>query len=165
MANSKRDELVAWLKDAHAMERATVDNLENLLKTVDEYPDLRLRLQSHLDASRRQRDDLERELQRLGADTSALKDWAMKLGGKAQPFLSWFTSDSVPKNCLAAYAYENFEIASYRSLMGAAEELGMAELAALCTRAIAEEQQMADFLIQSIPAITRRYLETCQSAA
>ena len=29
-----------------------------------------------------------------------------------EPLLSKFTSDDLPKNCLAAFAYENFEIAS-----------------------------------------------------
>jgi ferritin-like metal-binding protein YciE len=84
----------------------------------------------------------------------------MKLGGKGQPVLSWLTSDSVPKNCLAAYAYEHFEIASYRSLMAAAQDLGMLELAAMCERSIAVEQGMADFLFRQIPEITRRYLQT-----
>lgn len=90
----------------------------------------------------------------------ALKDLAMKLGGQLEPIMSKLTSDAMPKNCLATYAYENFEIASYRSLMGAAEELGMEELRVMCERFIAEEREMADFLYENIPAITRQYLAT-----
>jgi ferritin-like metal-binding protein YciE len=158
MADKRRDDVLAWLRDAHAMEAATVDNLEKLIGTVDDYPALQAQLRSHLTASRRQREEIERQLERLGEDTSKLKDWVMKAGGNVQPVLSWFTPDTVPKNCLAAYAYEKFEIASYRSLMGAADELGLSELRQMCERFIAEEKQFADFLFEQLPAITRQYL-------
>ena len=160
MADKKQEDLLNWLRDAHAMEAATVSNLDKLVEATDEYPKLQQKLREHLSASTRQRDEIERQLQRLGADTSKLKDWAMKIGGNLEPLLSWFTPDSIPKNCLAAFAYENFEIASYRSLMGAARELQQPELEQMCERAIADEQTMADFLYQELPAITRQYLRT-----
>jgi ferritin-like metal-binding protein YciE len=160
MASTKRDDVMAWLRGAHAMEAAHVDNLQRLIGFADEHPQLKTQLQSHLEISKRQRDEIEHELKRLGTDTSTLKDWAMKLAAWMEPFASRLTRDSMPKNCLAAHAYEAFEIASYRSMLGAAEELGMAELRSMCERFIREEQEMASFLFEHLPEITRQYLRS-----
>ncbi len=59
MANTKKDDLISWLRDAHAMEAAHVDNLERLIGLSDEYPQLKTQLQSHLEVSKRQRDDIQ----------------------------------------------------------------------------------------------------------
>lgn len=158
MSDTKRDDLITWLRDAHAMEAATIDNLQRLIEAADDYPQLRMQAQRHREASIRQRDEIERELGRLGSDPSTIKDMAMKLPGNMEPLLSMFTPDSMPKNCIAGHAWEHFEIASYRSMLGAAEELGMTELRAMCERFIAEEKEMADFFHQHLPEITRQYL-------
>ena len=158
MATSKKDDVITWLRDAHAMEAANIDNLERLIGLTNDYPQLKSKLQQHLEVSKRQREEVERQLQRLGSDTSTLKDWAMRIAGRIEPYVSVLTPDSVPKNCIAALAYENFEIASYRSMLGAAEELGMAELRTMCERFIREEQEMAQFLFDHLPDITRQYL-------
>ena len=158
MANTKQNDVVAWLRDAHAMEAAHVDNLERLIGLANDYPQLKAQLQRHLEVSKRQREEIQRQLEHLGSDTSTQKDWAMKLPGLVEPVLSMFTPDSMPKNCLAAHGYEAFEIASYRSMLGAAEELGMTELRAMCERFIREEQEMATFIFDHLPEITRQYL-------
>lgn len=158
MANSKRDDVMSWLRDAHAMEAAHVDNIERLIGFSDAYPVLKAQLQKHLAKSKEQRKAVEHLLERLGSDRSVLKDWAMKFAGQVEPFVSKLTRDSMPKNCLLAYAYEAFEIASYRALLGAAEELGIPELREMCERCIAEEQEMASFLFDHLPEVTRQYL-------
>ncbi len=158
MATTKKDDLITWLRDAHAMEAAHVDNIERLVGLTDDYPQLKAQLQRHLDVTKRQREEIQRQLEHLGSDTSTLKDWGMRLPGMVQPLLSMFTPDSMPKNCLAAQGYEAFEIASYRSMLGAAEELGMTELRAMCERFISEEQEMATFIFDHLPEITRQYL-------
>ena len=160
MANKKQDDVLSWLRDAHAMEAGTIVNLERLIGLSDEYPQLKTQLQNHLAVSKRQRDEIQRELESLGSDTSVLKDWAMKLAGQAEPLVSRLVRDSMPKNCLAAHAYEAFEVASYRSLLGAAEELGMPELRTMCERFVVEEQEMANFLFEHLPEITRQYLRS-----
>jgi ferritin-like metal-binding protein YciE len=155
----RKDDLLAWLRDAHAMEAATADNLERLIGRADPYPPLKRALDGHLQVTRRQRDAIGRELERLESDTSALKDMAMKFAGRVQPFLAGLSSDEMPKHCIAAYGWQSFQIASYRSMLGAAEELGMAELRQLCERFIKEEQTLADFLFENLPEITRQYLQ------
>jgi ferritin-like metal-binding protein YciE len=158
MARDKKDDVISWLRDAHAMEAATVRNLEQLIGRAEEYPSLKAQLQKHLQISRRQVTDVEGQLKTLGSDTSTLKDLAMRFTGWIEPFLGALAPDELPKQCIAAHGWENFEIASYRSLQGAAEELGMQDLKALCERAIREEQEMSQYLFENLPEITRQYL-------
>jgi len=159
MARDRKSDLVAWLRDAHAMEMATIDNLERLIRRTDEYPQLKAQLQRHLDISRRQAGEVKAQLEHLGADTSTLKDWTMRLTGRIEPMLAAFARDELPKNCIAAHAWEAFEIAAYSSMLGAAEELRMPELLNMCERFIQEEREMANFLADHLPAITRQYLQ------
>ena len=115
-------------------------------------------MQRHLEVSHRQKDEVEQQLKALGSDTSTLKDMAMRLAGRLEPLLSGVTSDDMPKHCIAAHSWEQFEIGAYRSMLGAAEELGMSELQQMCERFIREEQEMANVFFEQLPAITRQYL-------
>jgi ferritin-like metal-binding protein YciE len=155
---TRMDQLIAWLRDAHAMEAATTDNLERLIARADQYPLLKTQMQRHLEVSRRQKDEIEQQLKALGSDTSTLKDMAMRLAGRLEPLLSGVTADDMSKHCIAAHSWEQFEIAAYRSMLGAAEELGMGELQHMCERFIGEEQEMANVFFEQLPAITRQYL-------
>jgi ferritin-like metal-binding protein YciE len=159
MAVSKQDVVIAWLRDAHAMETATTDNLERLIGRAGEYPQLKSQLQRHLEVSRRQVQEVEQQLKSLGSDSSTLKDMAMRFTGRLEPLLSGITSDDMPKHCIAAYSWEQFEIASYRAMLGAADELGKTDLEQMCELFIREEQEMANFLFENLPAITRQYLQ------
>lgn len=47
--HGQRRILQAWLRDAHAMERATVDNLDRQLRRLRDYPELHGKLLEHLD--------------------------------------------------------------------------------------------------------------------
>ena len=158
-ASERMKEVTTWLRDAHAMEAATTDNLERLIGRANDDPALKSQLQRHLEVSRRQKEEIEQQLKTLGFDTSTLKDLAMRLTGRIEPLLSGITPDDMPKHCIAAHSWEQFEIGSYRSMLGAAEELGLGDLRQMCERFIREEQEMANFLFEHLPAITRRYLQ------
>jgi len=82
MATSRKDDLIAWLRDAHAMEAATTDSLERLIPRADKYPQLKTQMQHHREVSRRQAAKLEDQLKALGSDTSTLKDMAILLAGR-----------------------------------------------------------------------------------
>jgi ferritin-like metal-binding protein YciE len=63
-------------------------------------------------------------------------------------------SDALVKNCLAEYATEHFEIASYTSLMQAAEQMNDPQTAHVCREIIQEEQAMAHWLENNIPQVS-----------
>jgi ferritin-like metal-binding protein YciE len=159
MAQGKKDELIAWLRDAHAMETATVDNLERLIGRARDYPRLSSAMERHLEESRQQEQALKAQLQALGSDTSALKEAATRLIGRLEPLLSGATGDDMPKHLIAAHAWEQFEIASYQSMLGAARALGLGDLALLCERFMREEQAMAQVFFDELPAVTQDYLQ------
>jgi hypothetical protein len=46
MANTRKDDVISWLRDAHAMEAATIRNLEGLIGRSDGYPQLKGQLQN-----------------------------------------------------------------------------------------------------------------------
>jgi ferritin-like metal-binding protein YciE len=67
--------------------------------------------------------------------------------------------DELMKNALMDYAAEHLEIASYRALIAAAEELGHRDIAVICRSILAEEEAMAEWLAEQVPVITRLMLE------
>lgn len=70
-----------------------------------------------------------------------------------------FAPDEILKNSFANFAFENFEIASYKSLITVGETGGFANAIPLLQRTLDEEVAMARFCDESLPAITRKYLE------
>jgi ferritin-like metal-binding protein YciE len=155
---ARRETLLAWLRDAHAMERATIDNLQRQVERTDEYPQLQAKLEEHLDQSRDQLRRVEDCLHRLGTDPSMVKDAATRLTGYVETWLAGMAPDEIVKNCMATYAFEHFEVASYRALAAAAQECGELDVMRVCEEILDEEQAMADWLHQYLPEITREYL-------
>lgn len=155
----KRETLLAWLRDAHAMERATIDNLQRQIDRVGDYPQLEAKLKEHLGQSRDQLRRVEDCLHRLGADPSTVKDVTTRLTGIAQTWLAGIASDEIVKNCMATYAFENFEVAAYRALATAARDSGEYDVERVCEEILEEERAMADWLRQHLPEITRQYLQ------
>ena len=66
--------LVAWLRDAHAMERATVDTLDHLAERLTRrYPELAARFRQHWQESLSQVERIETCLKELGSDSFDLR--------------------------------------------------------------------------------------------
>ena len=161
----KRETLRDWLRDAHAMEKGTIDNIERLVERLKAFPVLADRYRTHLQESRQQLQRLETGLKELGSDASFLKDAGMKLAGIAQVYVTGPAPDEPVKHCLAAYGYEQFEIASYLSLIAAAEACGLPGIAQACRQSLEEERAMARVIEESIPEVTRAYLQDARAAA
>jgi ferritin-like metal-binding protein YciE len=62
------------------------------------------------------------------------------------------------KNVLASFAFEQFEIISYKALIETARLDGDADIIAVCRQNLAEEEQMADWIDHHMPDIIRKYL-------
>jgi len=74
-----REELADWLRDAHAMEMQAEAMLKGQAARLENYPQLKARIEQHITETQRQARDVEQCLKSMGEDTSALKD----TGGKA----------------------------------------------------------------------------------
>lgn len=152
-------QLISWLNDAHSMERSLVNVLEKHCKDAAEFPDLRARTEQHLNETRRHVEKVEECLRQLGEKPSMSKGVMGTVMGKVQGVATGMFRDEMIKNALGDYAAEHLEIASYRSLIAAAEELGLPDVARICSEILREEEAMAGWLEDHIPEITRLTLQ------
>lgn len=157
MTKSKQT-LIAWLRDAHAMERASVDSLDRMADRLARFPELAAGLREHWRRSITQAQRIEGCLRGLGTDTSTFKDLAGRFFGIAQAFAVEVAPDEVVKDCCAAYSWRHFEIACYLSLGAAAAALEEMEITRMCEEHVHEERAMAAWLEQQIPQVTLTYL-------
>ena len=157
MTNGKRV-LVDWLRDAHAMERTSVDNLDRLADRFSRHPDLAGRFREHWRDSVSQVVALEACLKKLGSDTSTFRDLASRFVGIAQAYAGAISLDEPVKDCLAAYASMHLEIATYVSLRAAAEELAEPEVVQMCEQHLERVRAMTGWLEQQITEVTLDFL-------
>src|SRR5690606_25559107 len=80
----QRKQLIAWLRDAHAMELSLVKVLENHAKDASDFPEVRERDLQHLDETRRHAELVEQCLEILGDHPSSAKGVMGKAMGKVQ---------------------------------------------------------------------------------
>jgi len=147
-----------WLRDAHAMEKQAESMLESMASRIDNYPDVRARIEQHITETKQQITVLEEILDRNDISRSMLKDSMSKMMAFGQSVGGMVTSDEIVKGSISGYVFEQFEIACYTSLLAAAKKAGdMASVPAI-ESILAEEQRMAEWLIQHIPDTTEQFL-------
>jgi ferritin-like metal-binding protein YciE len=152
------ENLMAWLRNAHAMEEQAVTMLTALAGRTGDYPDVKARIEQHLRETRGQAEALEGCIKRRGGDTSTLKDMAGKVIAFGQGMSGMFVEDEIVKGAMASYTFEHMEASAYRVLIAAAEAAGDMQTKAVCERILQEELSMASDLERHLPDLTRRYL-------
>jgi ferritin-like metal-binding protein YciE len=153
-----RETLIEWLRDAHAMEHQAIETLERQAERIEHYPELKAKVQNHLEESRWQAEQVKKCLERLGSDSSTIKKGVGKFMGNMSALTNSAAGDEIVKNGIADYAFEHFEIASYRSLVAAADELGQEKVKRVCQEILKQEEHMADWLEDHLPEVTQQYL-------
>lgn len=153
------ENLMAWLRDAHAMETQAVQMLEGQAQRLENYPELRAKAQEHMEQSRLQAEMLEHCIERRGGSVSGFKEAAAGFMGNMQALSGLFITDEVMKGSIASYTFEHFEIANYRSLIAAAEQVGDQQTRDTCEEILRQEEAMASWLEQHLPEVTRQYLQ------
>lgn len=148
-----------WLRDAHAMEKQAEKMLEAQADRLDNYPDLKEKIEQHLVETRSQSEKLETCAAELGTDLSTVKDVGGKLTAFGQAMGGMLASDEVVKGSIVSYAFENFEIASYKALIQAAERASKPAIAHTCESILREEEAMAKWLSDHLDETTRKYLD------
>ncbi len=156
--SKQKDLLLSWLSDAHAMELALIPILENHARDVKDHPEMRARIERHVEETRRHADIVKQCAQRLGKDVSSAKNLMGKVFGAVQGPATGAFSDEVVKNCIMDFATENFEIGCYRALITASEDTGNQDIASACRSILLEEEEMARWLAQQLPVAVRTIL-------
>lgn len=146
---------VAWLNDAHAMEKSIVEALERQVDLAKDHPMVQQGIQQHLEATKRHAEIVEGCLDSLGEKPSGMKDTMASLGGKVQGMMPGGAKDDLLKAAMQDYSTEHMEIASYQALILAANELGHSEIATKLQGVLEDEQAMARWLEESMPTLVR----------
>jgi ferritin-like metal-binding protein YciE len=158
MTEDARSVFVTGLRNAHALETEAEQIIKRQLERLDDYPKLAARLRDHLAETERQKQRLDQILGSMSETTSTLKEGAMSLMGNMAAMAHMPAGDEVLKNTFADLAFENYEIASYKSLITMAQACGAPEAQPLLQQSLQEEQGMARWIDENVEEITRQYM-------
>ena len=158
-----QERLNQWLRDAHAMELQAQQMMEGMARRIERYPELKARLDQHIDETRRQAESVKQCLDRRENGTSGMKNLAGRAMGLAQAISGAFAGDEIVKGSMAGYTFEHMEIAAYKILIATAEEAGDPETKRVCEGILHEEEAMAEWLENNLDGIALRFLELEQS--
>lgn len=153
-----QENLLDWLRDAHAMEQQAESMLKAQSERLEHYPDLKARIDQHIQETLGQQKLIDGCLARLGGSSSTLKDMTGKLMAFGQAVGGSLMSDEVIKGAMAGYVFENVEIATYTTLIAAAKAAGDQETLAACEQILPQEQAMAEWLLAHMPQVTEAFL-------
>ena len=161
--DAARETYVTGLRNQHAVEEQAISLLQRQVERLESYPEMEARMRQHIDESTQQAHRLEELLTEFGTSRSGLKDTMMSMAGNMAAMTHAMTSDEVMKNTFANYAFEHFEIASYKSLLDLAEMTGHQNAIAPLRQSLSEEEAMAQWIDAHLSATTRKYVSRLQA--
>ena len=154
-----RSLFLAGLRDAHAVEHQALALMDRQINHLANYPEVEQRLRSHRAETEQQIKRLDEILEGLGESASTFKDTALSIAGNLAALAHTLAPDEILKNSFANFAFENFEIASYKALITIAEADGLAGAIPLLRATLDEEIAMAQFCDEILPAVTMKFLQ------
>ena len=163
MATPRNDVLqsvfITGLKNVHGVEHQALALIDRQLNHLTNYPEVADKLRKHRVETEQQIVRVEEILDGFGESRSLLKDAALTLSGNLAAIAHVFAPDEILKNSFANFAFENFEAASYNSLIALADAGGFGKATPLLRTSLSEEQAMAAWLDEDNAALTLQYVE------
>lgn len=160
-----RSLFVTGLRDAHALENQALSMMNRQIERIEQYPEVAARLRAHVEETNGQIGRLEKILSSLDESHSSIKDMGASFMGNMAALGHTVAGDEILKNSFASFAFENFEAASYKSLITMAEAGGFNESVPLLQQSLREEQSMAQWLDEHLPEVTTRYMQLYATGA
>ena len=161
--NSSSDEtreiFIAGLRNAHAMEKQALSIMRPQLSRIENYPEVAERLEQHIAETEGQIGRLDQLLEGLDDSSSTIKDAALSAAGAMAALGHTVAGDEIIKNSLANFAFENYEIAAYNSLIALAEAGMFDQAIDLLQQNLSEEEAMAEWLSQNLRTVTLRFAQ------
>ena len=165
MSNTARDIFITGLRNAHAMEIQARELMERQSERLDEYPDVKTKVQMHLQETNEQLRRLEQCLDACGESSSSLKDTTQSAVANLMAMGHAMAGDEILKNTFANNAFEHFEIAAYNSLLALCGAAGANEARAPLEACLKEEERMAEWIDANVEKVTMAYLQHEQRQA
>jgi ferritin-like metal-binding protein YciE len=157
LTTTSHDLFITGLKNAHAMENQALSIMKPQASRIESYPDVEARIKQHISETEGQIARLEKLLDGLDEDKSSLKDLALSVAGTFAAVGHTVAADEILKNSMANFAFENFEIAAYKSLIALAQASGHQDAVADLELNLQEELAMAEWLDQNIGPVTLKF--------
>ncbi|KTT73770.1 ferritin-like domain-containing protein [Sphingomonas endophytica] len=155
--DSLRELFITGLRNAHAVEKQALSIMTPQIARIEHYPEVAERLREHVDETNGQIERLDELLAAFDTSGSALKDAALSMTGGMAAMTHSLAGDEIIKNSFANFAFEHFEIASYKSLLVLAEDGGFGQAMTPLRQTLDEEVAMARWIDEALPTVTRRY--------
>lgn len=152
------DILIKWLNNAYSMELSMVKTLEAHAKDADELPEVKEMIEKHIETTKEQAEKVKNEIERLGGDTSSIKAGMSEMFGSMSGLASDMTDDKIVKNAIAEHAAEHFEMATYMSIIHAAEMCGEDETADVAREIMEQETTTGKKVEENINMIVEYYI-------
>ena len=156
---SVRAIFITGVKNAHALEKEARQIMQRQIERVANYAEMERMLKKHLDETNQHEERIDQILNDLGEDRSILKDWATQIMGNMAAVAHVPMADEILKNTFANNAFENFEVAAYKSLITMAEAAGESRFVPALRQNLEEDHRMAQWIADNVETITRKYLE------
>jgi ferritin-like metal-binding protein YciE len=153
-----RSIFVTALRNTHALETEALQIMNRQVERLDRYPEMEQRLRQHIRETEGQQRRIEEALHALGEDRSLLKEAVMSFVGNLAALAHIPAGDEILKNTFANHAFENYEIAAYKSLIAITGAAGESRFVPGFEQSLREEEAMARFISENVDAITRKHL-------
>jgi ferritin-like metal-binding protein YciE len=152
-----RSIFITGLKNAHAMENQALSIMKPQVSRIENYPDVAQKLEQHIRETEDQIARLDEILGGLSESPSAMKDWALSMGGSMAAISHSMAGDEIVKNAFANFAFENYEIAAYKSLLTIAELGGFPAAMSGLKANLDEEVAMAQWIDHNLRSLTMKF--------
>lgn len=157
MQESTQSLYVTGLVNARALETQAIELLSRQVERLENYPEMEAALRQHIKESEAQRERLDEILGSMGESNSSIKDFVTGLMGNMAALAHAPMQDEVLKNQMANYAFEHFEIASYKSLLVFADLVGDTRSPTALTQSLREEERMAKWVEDNLEPTVRTF--------
>jgi ferritin-like metal-binding protein YciE len=165
MSAAAKELFLVGLRNAYAMENQAQEMLERQAGRLEKYPEIKQMVDLHLEETKEQISRLDQCLKMFDESPSTVKNVAQSLIGNLAALAHTMADDEVLKNTFANNAFENFEIAAYRSLIALCDRAGAAKCKPLLTKTLREEEKMAAWVAANVENATLAFLDREKKAA
>jgi ferritin-like metal-binding protein YciE len=131
--------------------------MDRQIDHLADYPQLEERLREHRAETEDRIKRLDEILDGLDESASGLKATALGRTGNVTALGHMIAPDEILKSSFANFAFENYQAASYKSLIAIAEVGDFANAVPLLGQTLDEELAMTRFCDKHVAAITKKY--------
>lgn len=153
-----RDVFVTGLKNVHGVEHQALALMDRQIDRARNFTEVADQLRAHRAETEQQIVRLETILGQFDESASGLKDAALSMTGNMAALGHTFAEDEILKNAFANFAFENYEAAVYKGLILLAQHGEYAPALDPLNATLEEEQRMARWVDDSLPALTEKFL-------